>query len=383
MTARESRSASGGQGAPRSHHRRGPRSENGRSACDASSVDGRGGQPQRMLRLLHTADVHLGARHADLGEQAAAQRERQFAAFKAAVDLAIAREGRRRPDRRRPVRLQHPAAPIGRARRGRAQAPGRGEDPDGDHPGHPRRLRPGVASTGSTTSRPWPAAARTTTWSRSSRRTARASTSRRCDVVVHGPVFATKRAPHSPLRDLAVAARRARPRPGRSAWSTAPSRSPAGRIATRSSSPGGDRGDAGSTTSPSATGTRPSRARPARPPTPTPARPSRSRSPGRRRQGPARRARRARRRRGTVTVEERPVGRTRFEKLDVDAATIAEPAGAGRAARGAGRSGPRPRRPADGRPARRARRASSTRSRTRSSAVLPQGPRPRRVACRR
>jgi DNA repair protein SbcD/Mre11 len=42
-----------------------------------------------MLRLLHTADVHLGARHADLGEQAAAQRERQFAAFKAAVDLAL------------------------------------------------------------------------------------------------------------------------------------------------------------------------------------------------------------------------------------------------------------------------------------------------------
>ena len=43
-----------------------------------------------MLRLLHTADVHLGARHADLGEQAAAQRERQFAAFKASVDLALA-----------------------------------------------------------------------------------------------------------------------------------------------------------------------------------------------------------------------------------------------------------------------------------------------------
>jgi len=36
------------------------------------------------------ADVHLGARHADLGEQAAAQRERQFAAFRAAIDLAIA-----------------------------------------------------------------------------------------------------------------------------------------------------------------------------------------------------------------------------------------------------------------------------------------------------
>ena len=42
-----------------------------------------------MLRLLHTADVHLGARHADLGEQAAAQRERQFAAFRRTVDLAL------------------------------------------------------------------------------------------------------------------------------------------------------------------------------------------------------------------------------------------------------------------------------------------------------
>jgi len=43
-----------------------------------------------MLRLLHTADVHLGARHADLGTQAAAQRERQFDAFRATVDIAIA-----------------------------------------------------------------------------------------------------------------------------------------------------------------------------------------------------------------------------------------------------------------------------------------------------
>ncbi len=43
-----------------------------------------------MLRLLHTADVHLGARHADLGDRAATQRERQFAAFVAAIDLALA-----------------------------------------------------------------------------------------------------------------------------------------------------------------------------------------------------------------------------------------------------------------------------------------------------
>jgi len=43
-----------------------------------------------MLRVLHTADVHLGARHADLGDQAAAQRERQYAAFVATADLALA-----------------------------------------------------------------------------------------------------------------------------------------------------------------------------------------------------------------------------------------------------------------------------------------------------
>ncbi len=42
-----------------------------------------------MLRVLHTADVHLGARHTDLGDQAAAQRERQFAAFRATIDLAL------------------------------------------------------------------------------------------------------------------------------------------------------------------------------------------------------------------------------------------------------------------------------------------------------
>src|SRR5262245_66538536 len=49
-----------------------------------------GGRSQGMLRLLHTADVHLGARHADLGDRAATQRERQFAAFVATIDLALA-----------------------------------------------------------------------------------------------------------------------------------------------------------------------------------------------------------------------------------------------------------------------------------------------------
>ncbi len=43
-----------------------------------------------MLRLLHTADVHLGARHTDLGDRAIALRERSFDAFRATIDLAIA-----------------------------------------------------------------------------------------------------------------------------------------------------------------------------------------------------------------------------------------------------------------------------------------------------
>ena len=59
-----------------------------RASTDAR-VDGDREAAHRMLRLLHTADVHLGARHADLGDAAAAQRERQFAAFEASVDLAL------------------------------------------------------------------------------------------------------------------------------------------------------------------------------------------------------------------------------------------------------------------------------------------------------
>ena len=43
-----------------------------------------------MLRLLHTADVHLGAPHEDLGDAGSVLRERQHAAFRATVDLALA-----------------------------------------------------------------------------------------------------------------------------------------------------------------------------------------------------------------------------------------------------------------------------------------------------
>lgn len=42
-----------------------------------------------MPRLLHMADVHLGARHHDLGPAAAELRRRQFGAFEKAISLAI------------------------------------------------------------------------------------------------------------------------------------------------------------------------------------------------------------------------------------------------------------------------------------------------------
>ena len=44
-----------------------------------------------MPLLLHLSDVHLGARHADLGAAAVGQRERQLAAFSRAVDEGLAR----------------------------------------------------------------------------------------------------------------------------------------------------------------------------------------------------------------------------------------------------------------------------------------------------
>ena len=43
-----------------------------------------------MVRILHTADVHLGARYRDLGPSAAEQRDRQMAAFRASIELALA-----------------------------------------------------------------------------------------------------------------------------------------------------------------------------------------------------------------------------------------------------------------------------------------------------
>lgn len=156
-----------------------------------------------MLRLLHTADVHLGARHADLGDAAAAQRERQFAAFRATVDLALAErvdlflvagdlfDSNVQP-RRSVERVAAELARLAEARIRSVLIPGThdvydrssvyraydlaamaGQRPDDD----------GV--TVLTPDHPWVHLAA-------------------LDLVVHGPVFATKRAPRSPLHELAA-----------------------------------------------------------------------------------------------------------------------------------------------------------------------------------
>src|SRR4029079_18219027 len=157
--------------------------------------------PDRMLRIIHTADVHLGARHDDLGEQAPAQRERQFAAFTAAVDLALKDKvdlfliaGDLFDSNVQPKRsVERVAAQLKRlvdAKIRTVVIPGThdcydrasiyraydlktlsGSSPDDDlvsvlTPDQQRIHLPAL------------------------------------DTVVHGPVFGTKRAPHSPLRDL-------------------------------------------------------------------------------------------------------------------------------------------------------------------------------------
>jgi DNA repair exonuclease SbcCD nuclease subunit len=157
-----------------------------------------------MLRLLHTADVHLGARHADLGDAAAAQRERQFAAFRASVDLGVAEKvdifliaGDLFDSNTQPKRsVERVAAELNRLADARIRTviiPGThdcydrssiyrtydletlaGSGPDDDFVTVLNPDRPFVHLPS-------------------------------CEVVVHGVVFPTKRAPHSPLRDLNVA----------------------------------------------------------------------------------------------------------------------------------------------------------------------------------
>ena len=304
-----------------------------------------------------------------------AQRERQFAAFKASVDLAISEQvdlflvaGDLFDSNVQPKRsVERVAARAGPSREG--------ADPLRPRPGHPRRLRPlvglprvrhrdpgGQPPPGRADRRPHagppvdpPPGAR--------RRRPRARASRRS-------VPRTARSATSPRS-------RCRRRPGRSASSTPRSRSRAGRTATRSSSRSRRSPRPGSTTSRSATGTAPRSPRRRASRTPTPVRPRRSPST---RTRPARCSwSRSTTQAGahTVQVEERH-GRPDHVRAPgarrVDDRVAAR---VHREAQGTGRPGPRPRRPAHRRPARRAR-PRARGGRGRAQGELPQGPRPGR-----
>jgi DNA repair exonuclease SbcCD nuclease subunit len=154
-----------------------------------------------MLRIIHTADVHLGARHDDLGEQASAQRERQFAAFTATVDLALAEKadifliaGDLFDSNVQPRRsVERVAAQLQRL----AGSKIRTVIVPGTHDSYDRasiyRAYDLKALAGST---PADDLVTVLTPERPSVHL------KACDAVVHGPVFPTKRAPYSPLRDL-------------------------------------------------------------------------------------------------------------------------------------------------------------------------------------
>jgi DNA repair exonuclease SbcCD nuclease subunit len=158
-----------------------------------------------MLRLLHTADVHLGARHDDLGEAAAAQRERQFAAFKATVDLAIAEkvdifliagdlfDSNTQP-RRSVERVAAELKRLGAARIRTVIIPGTHDCYDRSSIYRAYDLATLAGSTQDddlvTVLTPTVSSVHLAA----------------CGAVVQATVFATKRAPHSPLRDLRVSA---------------------------------------------------------------------------------------------------------------------------------------------------------------------------------
>jgi DNA repair protein SbcD/Mre11 len=156
-----------------------------------------------MLRIIHTADVHLGARHDDLGEQAAAQRERQFAAFKATVDLAIAEKAdlvliagdlfdSNVQPRRSVERVAGELKRLGDARIRAVIIPGTHDVYDRASIYRAYDLK---AMSGST-----PNDDLVTVLTPELPRIDLGT----LNAVVHGPVFATKRAPNSPLKDVDV-----------------------------------------------------------------------------------------------------------------------------------------------------------------------------------
>jgi DNA repair exonuclease SbcCD nuclease subunit len=158
-----------------------------------------------MLRLIHTADVHLGARHDDLGEQASAQRERQFAAFKAAIELALSEKvdvfliaGDLFDSNVQPRRaVERVAAELNRL----VEAKIRTVIIPGTHDVYDRasiyRAYDLASMAGTTADDDF-----VTVLDPDHSSVHLAA----CDVVVHGAVFPTKRAPHSPLRDIDVSA---------------------------------------------------------------------------------------------------------------------------------------------------------------------------------
>jgi exonuclease SbcD len=162
-----------------------------------------------MLRIIHTADVHLGARHDDLGEQAAAQRERQFAAFKASIDLALTEKvdlflvaGDLFDSNVQPRRsVERVAAELKRL----AEARIRTVIIPGTHDVYDRasiyRAYDLPAMAGATRDE-----GMVTVLDPDHPSVHLAA----IDAVVHGPVFATKRAPRSPLEGIATAVAEAR-----------------------------------------------------------------------------------------------------------------------------------------------------------------------------
>ncbi len=156
-----------------------------------------------MLRLLHTADVHLGARHTDLGDGASALRERRFAAFRSAIDLAVAEKvdlvlvaGDLFDSNTQPRRsVERVAAEIRRL----VEAKIRTVIIPGTHDVYDRASiyrahdLPGLS--GSTADDDW-VTVLTPSWPDIHLPA--------LDAVAYGRVFATKRAPHSPLEGLDV-----------------------------------------------------------------------------------------------------------------------------------------------------------------------------------
>jgi exonuclease SbcD len=153
-----------------------------------------------MLRLIHTADVHLGARHTDFGDKAAALRERQFAAFAASIDLALAEKvdlflvaGDLFDSNVQPRRtVDRAAAELRRLIEAKVRTvivPGTHDVYDRSSIYRAYDLPALAGAVGSdfltvlAPDRP-------------------DVVLKAIDVVVHGPCFATKRAPHSPLRSL-------------------------------------------------------------------------------------------------------------------------------------------------------------------------------------